>query len=133
MVIATGAGFETWATKVWDTSAGKVVWEPPAGELVAFFTPDGGWLVTSPPGDAPLRLWQVGSWAPGPTLPKHAPNQVHFEPSPDGTVLVPLEGGRTPRLVHAATGKELATLEAPRDGSGLTNRRFNPDGTGLPS
>jgi len=124
----------TWArpdnnAKVWDTADGKVVWEPPAGEIFAFFTQDSCWLVTSPPGDAPLRFWQLGSWRPGPILPKHTRPQVPLMPSPDGKVLLPWEAG-PPRLLHAATGKELAVLEAPHD-NGYTMGRFSPDGTRL--
>jgi serine/threonine protein kinase/WD40 repeat protein len=116
--------------KVWDTSDGKPVgWEPPAGETIAFFTADGRWLVTSPPGDAPLRLWQVGTWQPGPTLPKHGRRYYGVVPSPDGTLLF-WPGGwpEPPRLVHAGTGKEMATLEA-REFGWTSAMRFSPDGT----
>jgi serine/threonine protein kinase/WD40 repeat protein len=116
--------------KVWDTSDGTPVWwEPPAGETIAFFTADGRWLVTSPPGDAPLRLWQVGTWQPGPTLPKHGRRYYGAMPSPEGTLLFwPGGGGEPPRLVHAGTGEEMATLEAREFGS-ASPARFSPDGT----
>jgi serine/threonine protein kinase/WD40 repeat protein len=116
-------------TKIWDLLDGKPVsWKPPAQELVAFFTQDSRWLVTEPPGNAPLRFWQLGSWQPGPTLPRHSPKRAHLLPSPDGTLLakhgleyVP------PQLLDAGTGKTMATLEAPRD-LNATGWGFSPNG-----
>jgi serine/threonine protein kinase/WD40 repeat protein len=120
-----------WPLKVWDTSDGKAVsWRPPAGELLSFFTPDGRWLVSCPPGDAPLRFWQVGSWQAGPTLPKHKPQQLGFGglvPSPDGALLFGQDPPRPGWLIDAGTGKALAALEPPRDIS-LGGGRFGPDG-----
>jgi WD40 repeat protein len=118
-------------TRVWDTSDGKPLpWKPPAGEGFAFFTPDSRRLVTSRPGDAPLRFWQLGSWQRGPTLPRHSPANAHVLPSPDGTLLS-WGGVHQPlSLTHAGTGKQLATLEPPRD-AGTTGFWFSPDGTRL--
>jgi serine/threonine protein kinase/WD40 repeat protein len=116
-------------TKVWDTADGKLVWEPPAGELFAFFSPEGRWLVTTPPGTEPLRFWEVGSWRPGPTLPNRAGNQDGLLSSPDGKVLLPRVLPAT--LVHGGTGRALATLEAPRDNRPVGAARFSPDGTRL--
>jgi WD40 repeat protein len=118
--------------KIWDTSDGKPIgWKPPAGEDFQFFTPDGRWLVTRPPGDAPLRLWQVGSWQPGPALPNSSPPTQSLWPSPDGALLLGLDPDpEPPRLIHAGTGKALATLEPPRDVA-PTGVGFSPDGTRL--
>jgi WD40 repeat protein len=44
---------------VWSTAKGKLVRQLPAGERVSYFTPDGRWLVTAPPGDVPLRKWEI--------------------------------------------------------------------------
>jgi serine/threonine protein kinase/WD40 repeat protein len=119
-------------TKVWDTSDGKAVsWKPPVGERFAFFTADGRWLVTSPPGDAPLRFWQLGSWQSGPTLPNHTAKTGWLVPSPDGALLLRTgDANNPPGLVDSGTGKALATLEPPRD-VGYSGQRFSPDGTRL--
>jgi WD40 repeat protein len=115
---------------VWDAAEGNIVWRSPPGESMGYFTPDGRWLVTSPPGDTPMRLWEVGSWQPGGTLPRPSANRLALGPSPDGMVLVSMDPG-PPRLFHAATAKELATLEAPRNYGGAGGARFSPDGTQL--
>jgi hypothetical protein len=39
-------------------------------------------------------------------------------------------GDQPRKLIHAGTGKELATLEPPRD-AGSASHRFSPDGTRL--
>jgi WD40 repeat protein len=114
-------------TKVWDTSSGKVVWEFPPGQTLSFISPDGHWIVTSPPRKEPLRFWQIGSWEPGATLPLNDAAQTGLMPSPDGRLLVSTRG--LIRL-HSFNGKELATLEAPRDGD-IVAWRFSPDGTRL--
>jgi serine/threonine protein kinase/WD40 repeat protein len=114
---------------VWATSDGKrVSWQPPVGHTVTFISPDSRWLVTTPPGDAPLRFWQFGSWQPGPTLPKHHKQVDNLRPSPDGTLLfMGGERNTAPWLLDAGTGRQLAALEAPRDAAG--DGRFSPDGT----
>ena len=114
----------------WDTAEGKVVWQAPAGEGMCYLTPDGRELVTTPPGDAPLRVWVVGSWQPDRTLPRPFAKPFAVAPSPDGTVLVSMEPG-PPRFFSAVSGKELATLEAPRNYGGAAGARFSPDGTWL--
>jgi tetratricopeptide (TPR) repeat protein len=119
-------------TKVWDTSNGQCVWEAPAGEIVDFLSPDSRWLVTSSPGAAPLHFWQLGSWQPGPTLPKHSPKLGAVWPSPDGRLLAANCENLPPQLLDAATGKPLATLEAPLDPQ-IYEARFSPDGTKLAS
>ncbi len=120
------------AIKVWDASDGKPVpWQPPAGDKFAFLTPDGCWLATSPPGDAPFRFWRLGSWQPGPTLSKDGRKDHGVAPSPDGSLLYWSGlGSELSRLVHAGTGKELAALEPPRDAH-HSCIQFSPDGTRL--
>jgi serine/threonine protein kinase/WD40 repeat protein len=117
--------------KIWDTSDGKPVnWQPPAGDDFQFFTPDGRWLVTRPPGKASLRFWRVGSWQSGPTLPNPSPPDASLWPLSNGAILG-LHGGPEPVwLIHARTGKALATLEPPRD-IGPTGVAVSPDGTRL--
>jgi serine/threonine protein kinase/WD40 repeat protein len=116
--------------KIWDAAEGKPAsWQPPAGERLSFFSMDGRWLVTSPPGDAPLRFWQLGSWQPGPMLPKYTPKLVGLLPSPDGVLLHNPAWGSPPELIHPGTGKVLAALEPPRDVGLQGANRFSPDGT----
>jgi serine/threonine protein kinase/WD40 repeat protein len=117
--------------KIWDTSDGKPVnWRPPAGDDFQFFTPDGRWLVTRLPGEAPLRFWQVGSWQPGPTLPNPIPPTLSLWPMSNGALLGLPSRPEPVWLIHAGTGKALATLEPPRD-IGPTVVAVSPDGTRL--
>jgi tetratricopeptide (TPR) repeat protein len=97
---------------------------------MGYLTPDGRWLVTAPPGDAPMRRWEMGTWQPGGTLPRPSAKPLSLTPSPDGSVLVSMEPS-PPRFFHPTTGKELATLEAPRNFGGAAGSRFSPDGTWL--
>jgi WD40 repeat protein len=115
---------------VWDAAAGNVAWQSPAGEGMGYLTSDGRWLVTAPPGDAPMRRWEIGTWQPGGTLPRPSARPLFLTPSPDGSVLVSTETG-PPRFFHPETGKELATLEAPRNYGGSAGSRFSPDGAWL--
>jgi serine/threonine protein kinase/WD40 repeat protein len=117
--------------KIWDTSDGKPVnWQPPAGDDFQFFTPDGRWLVTRPPGEALLRFWQVGSWQPGATLPNPSPPDASLWPLSNGALLGLHWGPQPVWLIHAGTGKALATLEQPRD-IGPRGVAVSPDGTRL--
>jgi hypothetical protein len=129
---STRTDIEEVSVKVWDTSDGKLVWQLPVGEVLGYFTPDCRWLVTVPPGDAPLRLWETGSWRAGPTMPRHTAKHISMRSSPDGTIIIPAEQG-SPRFIEAATGKELARFEAPRDFGGQAGARFSPDGAWLVS
>jgi WD40 repeat protein len=123
---------KVYSVKVWDTTDGTLVWQLPPEEIVGYFTPDSRWLVTVPSKNEPLRLWEVGSWQAGPTMPRHSVKQIAMWHSPDGTVLIPAELG-PPRFIHAATGKELAQFEAPHDYGGQAGARFSPDGAWLAS
>src|SRR5262249_31986779 len=119
-------------TKIWDLSNGKPVsWKPPAEEAFAYFTLDGRWLVTHPPGNA-LHFWQVDSWQPGPSLPKDSAKGATLLPSPDGTLLARGEGENVQvQLLAAGTGMTLATLEPANDANSVTGWAFSPDGTRL--
>src|SRR5262249_27083525 len=68
------------------------------------FGPDGRWLLTTGGG---CRLWQAGSWQPGPVLGGLA---AAF--APDGK-LVAVDGGEgVVRFVDPATGSEWAPLSS---------------------
>ncbi len=117
--------------KVWDTASGEpVAWRAPAGESFHFFTRDGRWLVTSPPGGSPLNFWRTGSWQPSPPPVRHSPAVLDIRRvAPDGRLAFTWGGG-PPRLLDVGTGKVLAALAPPRDVNAVT-ARFNPDGTRL--
>src|SRR5262249_22280990 len=52
---------------VLDARTGKCVFDPPLStRAFVTFSPDGRWLVTREPGQ--YRLWEVGTWKPGPLL-----------------------------------------------------------------
>jgi serine/threonine protein kinase/WD40 repeat protein len=116
------------ANKVWDLTDGKTVsWSPPGEDEGGFFTADGSWLVTRPPGKTLLRSWRVPSWEPGPTLPKPSPVRAAPEPSPDGILFSWRQGISPWQLLDGGTGNILATLEPPSDVEGAFC--FSPDGT----
>jgi WD40 repeat protein len=100
--------------KAWDLSTGKEVWELPQTSTSLWgFTPDSLWLLTSSPEDNSDRLWQVGSWQPGPVIPRQQKRGPVVRPLPAGEVFMTWDS--PPKLIHAATGRELATLQAPDD------------------
>jgi eukaryotic-like serine/threonine-protein kinase len=124
---ATGAGY---AVKVWDVSSAELAWEGFPGAFPRF-SADGRWLVGSGrPKENFLRHLRVGSWEPGPVIPRRTARPVAVEFSPGGEVVLVRDD--PPKLLDAATGTELATLEAPRDqGGGCRDAAFSPDGTRL--
>jgi serine/threonine protein kinase/WD40 repeat protein/tetratricopeptide (TPR) repeat protein len=90
--------------KVWDARNGRLVkkladW----GAGAPCFSPDGRWLANAHSGG---RLLAVGTWKPGRRLLAHA-----F--APDGKLMAAKKAQGLVRLVHGATGRELATLEDP--------------------
>jgi WD40 repeat protein len=113
--------------KAWDTSTGQMVRE--VGRGFGPFSPDGRWLVTTWSEDNVLRYWQVGSWEPGPVLPRRTAKSVGLTFSPGGEML--LAADTPPKLLHAGTGAELATLEAPNNNAGQAPAAFSPDGARL--
>jgi serine/threonine protein kinase/WD40 repeat protein len=112
------------AIKMWETSTGKCQWQAPAGENYSHFSSDGRWLVTTRGGSGARRYWELATWETGTTLPG-SPGRSPLSPAPDGSLLA------TPAaplmLLHPTTGRELATLEAPRGSNNQTIVRFTPD------
>ena len=107
---------------VWDALTGKPVQEIPAlpRNCDVDFSPDSRWLITSGGG---CRLWEVGSWKPGPDLRGAA-----FAFSADGKLLaVEGEEGQV-RLVDPNTGNEHIILTAPGESHSLPCC-FSPDGS----
>jgi WD40 repeat protein len=112
---------------VWESATGKRVKDLPAeGSVSVGFSPDGRWLVAG--GSQEYRLWEVGSWRPGLTLardnPGDQPGKMAF--SPDGTLAI-VDSLMIVKLVDPATGRGLATLEAP-DPEFIDSLRFSPSG-----
>jgi WD40 repeat protein len=98
--------------KVWKADSGRHVADLPVAECGAvLFSPDGKWLLA---GDGSFRLWEVGTWRPGPSLAgpgTGGPDEAAF--SPDGRWLaLPGESGAI-RIVRPDTGREAARLAAP--------------------
>jgi WD40 repeat protein len=113
--------------KVWDARTGARVADLPAGGLCSVgFSPDGKWLAT---GGGGVRLWEVGTWRPGPVV--SGPNHYSFAFACDGRLLAVQDDPGIVRLVvPGENGKELARLTAPVD-TPLLPRCFSPDGTQL--
>lgn len=73
-----------------------------------------------------VRIWQVPDARPRGYLPvREAPAQVDF--SPDGQRLLVIEGGRTPNLYDAYTGRQLTASGADQQDT-FPGQAFTPDG-----
>jgi len=126
--VATGSHSlrEGAGAKVWDARTGSHLADlPVAGLCPVAFSPDGKWLAT---GGGGVRLWEVGTWRPGPVV--SGPNHTGFAFACDSRVLAVQDDPGIVRLVVPETGKELARLTAPVD-TPLWPRCFTPDGTQL--
>ncbi len=112
--------------KVWDAH-GRLEWSTngPWGQVA--FSRDSRWLVVG--GDVEYRTWEVGSWAPGPTIPRDRPAGVPGGPpfGPDGRVAAVACTLHQVRLLDFAGRRELATLATP-DLPYLGGMCFSPDG-----
>jgi hypothetical protein len=104
-------------------------WPGRRGRPRIAFGPDGRWLVASTAEKA-LRFWRVGSWKPGRVVPTQEPGPAALAFSRNGTVLAVADFPRGIKLLHPATGKELATLKAPEDNPS-TSLSFSTDGSQL--
>jgi WD40 repeat protein len=126
--VATGSFslHEGAGAKVWDARTGAHVANLPVGGFCPVnFSPDGKWLAT---GGGGVRLWEVGTWRPGPVT--SGPNHTNFAFACDSRLLAVQDDPGIVRLTVPETGKELARLTAPVDGR-LLPRHFTPDGTRL--
>jgi WD40 repeat protein len=126
--VATGShGLREGAgAKVWDARTGAHQADLPVGGLChVAFSADGKWLAT---GGGGVRLWEVGTWRPGPVL--SGPNHTNFAFACDGQLIAVQDDPGIVRLVVPESGKEMARLTAPGD-TPLAPRCFTPDGTQL--
>jgi WD40 repeat protein len=130
LVTATRSGE---GVRVWDLTDGKVAWRWPGGGIVrtrAAFSPDGRWLATSTPQE--YRLWEAGSGKEGPTFACDRPDgeagPIAF--SRDGALLAIAQSLRRVQLIHAPTGRVLASLQA-ADAPVIADLCFGPDGATL--
>ena len=116
--------------KVWDAHSGELVHDlPMPARTKVTFSPDGHWLATS---TTEYQLWEVGSWQPkGPPVAGQGIPEWNFTAfSPDGRVMARAAEESRIQLLETATGKPLATLEAPVS-SGISTFQFSPDGSRL--
>jgi WD40 repeat protein len=87
----------------------------PGGEPAPKFSPDGQWLL--PLGKEP-KLWQTGTWQPGPPLPIEPNNTSGAVAafSPDGSWLAITQRDREIHLIDFATRQTVAIFEGPGEG-----------------
>jgi WD40 repeat protein len=111
--------------KVWHAQTGAHEADLPVGSGRVGFSPDGKWLAT---GTGGVRLWEVGTWRPGPVV--GSPVSSHFAFDPTGRLLAVNDDPGIVRLVITQTGKELLRLTAPVEGR-LQPWCFTPDGCKL--
>jgi serine/threonine protein kinase/WD40 repeat protein len=125
--VATGSHWldDKAGAKVWRAQNGELAADLPVGSGIVGFSPDGKWLAT---GTGGVRLWEVGTWRPGPVVGSPVSNQFAFDPT--GRLLAVNDDPGIVRLVIAQTGKELLRLTAPVE-CGLQPWGFSPDGCKL--
>jgi WD40 repeat protein len=116
------------AIKVWDAATGRLERTWPSEHSFVAFSPDGQWLLGGGPAD--YRLWEVGSWEPGPVFPRDRRDiwagAAGFRP--DGRVLAVARSPQHIQLLDFARRREIATLEGP-DQPNVWWPRFSPDGS----
>ncbi len=128
--VATGRKDEAGSgdVRVWDARTGKLVKVFGMGQAMRVgFSPDRRWLAANDRNQ--YHFWRAGTWEPGPQAPvKYGFGELSF--SPDGRLLALERWDGAVRLVHAATGRELAVLEDPEQGRS-SQATLSPDGTQL--
>ncbi|HYV28108.1 MAG TPA: tetratricopeptide repeat protein, partial [Candidatus Eisenbacteria bacterium] len=116
--------------QVWDVTRSNIVHELPAHpSIFAAFSPNNESLVVGD--EVEYRAWDLRTWQSRYALPRDVAGfWAYMAFSRDGRMLAVAISRSTVRLVQAATGSELATLEAP-DRMDIHWITFNADGTQL--
>jgi serine/threonine protein kinase/WD40 repeat protein len=126
--VATGSHWldDKAGAKVWHARTGEPAADLPVGSGRVGFSPKNGkWLAT---GNGGVRLWEVGTWRPGPVVGSPVSSVFAFDPT--GRLLAVNDDPGIVRLVIAESGKELLRLTAPVEGK-LEPCCFTPDGCKL--
>lgn len=117
---ASGAWRGT-GVKLWDLQAGRLVKDllPDSGNAAVAFSPDGKWLVAGTSDE--YRFWDAATWQPVRSLRRDRAGGLFgaMAYTADGRLLAIAHSRELVKLIDAATGVELATLEAPQGQSPL--------------
>jgi tetratricopeptide repeat protein/WD40 domain-containing protein len=114
---------------VWNAKNGREAWRRPLTRGNVAFNPAGGLLVTIG-AEQGIHFRDVASGEPKLRVPTAGASPFAIAFNADGTILAVGESGRGIRLLGPATGRELATLDAPYD-QGCRWLSFSPDGSQL--
>lgn len=113
--------------RVFNLDDGRLVHSADATDAGVMFSPDNRWLLTST--GAEYRLWSVGDWRLRQCIPRKVgsfvPGPMAFDSK--GTTLAIVPAWNTVRLINAATGNEVATLEVPDVHERIQALSFSPD------
>jgi WD40 repeat protein len=114
--------------KVWDVAQGKQLHQFPAQSSCVAFSPDGRWLVTGEGNE--YRIYRTGSWELAQVaLTESMEGGAGMIAFPeDGQMMAVVHANRSVKLIHLATGKEIATLEID-DPQIIGALAFSPDGS----
>lgn len=126
--LACGAGGSSGAN-VCDALTGKLVAPLSRHEGAVQFSPDGQWIVVSE--RTRCSVFRVSNWKQAWQITLNSQQQYPSAAfSPNGTLLAVVKSAKSAALLEAATGRELAELEAP-DASPIVTIRWSADGRRL--
>jgi WD40 repeat protein len=118
--------------QVFNAVSGELIRELPhdgGGGAQVLFSPNGKWLLTGD--NLEFRLWEVGTWRLVYSISRGDTGYSALMAfSADSSVLALTPSRDSVRLVEAATGRELATLEAP-EANDIHHLSFSPDASQL--
>jgi len=117
--------------EVWDVHTGKIIKVLPRdGVYAAAFTPDDACLITGSLDE--YAAWDTHAWTNKWKVPRQNSGGLHARVTltADGSLGAMTLSGETIRLFDPATGREIATLEAPNPNT-ISWLQFSPDGARL--